>query len=134
MLGKMRLLPPPWRTPTISSARIFSSTRSEIKPSACAISSPQRASVSAEKRLPSGNDFPWKLDPSLCHPERTRISYFTALAVATYVVLPKENHMQLIEAATLDRKSGGAEGSAVPRIPPGNVFDSDLSRITVSGR
>ena len=27
----------------------------------------------------------------------------------TYVVLPKENHMQLTEAATLDRKSGGAE-------------------------
>jgi hypothetical protein len=31
----------------------------------------------------------------------------------TYVVLPKENHMQLTEAATLDRKSGEAEGSAV---------------------
>jgi hypothetical protein len=37
------------------------------------------------------------------------------------VVLPKENHMQLTEAATLDRKSGGAEGSAVPRTSPGNV-------------
>jgi hypothetical protein len=33
----------------------------------------------------------------------------------TYVVLPKENHMQLTEAAILDRKSGGAEGPAVPR-------------------
>jgi hypothetical protein len=33
----------------------------------------------------------------------------------TYVVLPKENHMHLTEAATLDRKSGGPEGSAVPR-------------------
>jgi hypothetical protein len=39
--------------------------------------------------------------------------------------------MQLTEAATLDRKSGGAdlsrravEGSAVPRTFPGNVFDS----------
>jgi hypothetical protein len=38
--------------------------------------------------------------------------------------------MQLTEAATLDRKSGGAdlsrravEGSAVPRTFPGNVFD-----------
>jgi hypothetical protein len=31
----------------------------------------------------------------------------------TYVVLPKENHMYLTEAATLDRKSGEAEGSAV---------------------
>jgi len=38
------------------------------------------------------------------------------------VVLPKENHMQLAEAATLDRKSGGAEGSAVPRTLRGNVF------------
>jgi hypothetical protein len=33
----------------------------------------------------------------------------------TYVVLRKENHMQFTEATTLDRKSGGAEGSAVPR-------------------
>jgi hypothetical protein len=47
----------------------------------------------------------------------------------TYVVLLKENHMQLTEAATLDRKSGGAdlsrravEGSAVPRTFLGNVF------------
>ena len=55
--------------------------------------------------------------------ERTRISYLTALTSATYVVLPKENHMQLTEAATLDRKSGEAEGSAVPRTLPGNVFD-----------
>jgi hypothetical protein len=31
----------------------------------------------------------------------------------TYVVLPKENHMQSTEAATLDRKSREAEGSAV---------------------
>jgi hypothetical protein len=29
------------------------------------------------------------------------------------VVLSKENHTQLIEVTTLDRKSGGAEGSAV---------------------
>jgi hypothetical protein len=57
------------------------------------------------------------------HPERTRISYFTALTIATYVVLPKENHMQLTEAATLDGKSGEAEGSAVPRTLLGYVFD-----------
>ena len=37
-------------------------------------------------------------------------------SATTYVVLPKENHIQLTEAATLDRKSGGAEGSAV-RLP-----------------
>jgi hypothetical protein len=54
-----------------------------------------------------------------CHPERSRISYFTALTGATYVVLFKENHMQLTEAATLDRKSGVAEGPAVrPSVAP----------------
>jgi hypothetical protein len=52
-----------------------------------------------------------------CHPERTRISCFTALTGATYVVLPEENHMQLTEAATLDRKFGGAEGPAVRPSP-----------------
>jgi hypothetical protein len=53
----------------------------------------------------------------------------TSLNSTTYVVLPKENHMQLTEAATLDRKSGEAdlsrravEGSAVPRTFRGNVF------------
>jgi hypothetical protein len=42
-------------------------------------------------------------------------------AETTYVVFPKENHMRLTEAATLDRKSGDAEGSAVPRTPPGKA-------------
>jgi hypothetical protein len=31
------------------------------------------------------------------------------LPAAAYVVLPKENHMLLAEAATLERKSGAAE-------------------------
>src|SRR5580700_7729328 len=66
-----------------------------------------------EKALRSSNHSLWNRCPFLCHPERTRISYFTALSSATYVVLPKENHMQLTEAATRDRKSGEAEGSAV---------------------
>jgi hypothetical protein len=70
-----------------------------------------------EKRLRSSNCFPWSRRPFLCHPERTRISYFTALNSANYVVLPKENHMQLTEAPTPDRKSGGAEGSAVSLNP-----------------
>ena len=39
----------------------------------------------------------------------------------TYVVLLKENHMQLTEAATLDRKSGGAERSAVLQTFRGNA-------------
>jgi hypothetical protein len=49
-------------------------------------------------------------DKKIADSERTRISYFTALSGATYVVLPNENHRQLTEAATLDRKSGEAEG------------------------
>jgi hypothetical protein len=39
-----------------------------------------------------------------------------------YVVLPKENHVQLAEATSLDRKSGGAEGPVVPRTLRGYVF------------
>ena len=49
------------------------------------------------------------------------------------MVLLKENHMQLTEAATLDRKSGEAERSAVPRTFRGNVFDSVVSGFAVSG-
>jgi hypothetical protein len=59
--------------------------------------------------------------PFLCHPERTRISCFAALTATTDVVLSKENHTLLTEAATLDRKSGEAEGSAVPRTSHGNT-------------
>ena len=40
---------------------------------------------------------------------------------STYVVLFKENHMQSTEATTLHRKSGEAEGSAVPQTCPGNA-------------
>jgi hypothetical protein len=47
-------------------------------------------------------------DKKVTNSERTWISYFTALSKAAHVVLPKENHMQLTEAATLDRKSGEA--------------------------
>src|ERR1700730_2204154 len=48
----------------------------------------------------------------------------------TYVVLPKENHMQLTEAATLCRKSGGAEGSAVPRTFPGNAESRPVTNLS----
>jgi hypothetical protein len=66
--------------------------------------------------------------PPLCHPERTRISYLTALPAATYAALRKESRMTSTEATAFDRKSGGAEGSAVrpgsrtkvsvPLVPP----------------
>jgi hypothetical protein len=48
----------------------------------------------------------------------------------THVVLSKENHTQLTEAATLDRKSGGAEGSAVPRTLRGHVFRPERTPIS----
>jgi hypothetical protein len=90
-----------------------------------------------EKTPRSRNHSLWNRCPFLCHPERTRISYCTALTRATYVVLPKENHMHLTEAATLDRKSGEAdlsrravEGSVVPRTSRGNVFRPDRTRIS----
>jgi hypothetical protein len=77
--------------------------------------------------IPWQRSFPFQQPSPFCHPERTRISYFAALTGATYVVLLKENHMQLFEAATLDRKSGEAEGSAVrhsgaPNLPFYNHF------------
>jgi hypothetical protein len=84
--------------------------------------------------IPWQRSFPFQQPSPFCHPERTRISYFAALTGATYVVLRKENHMQLFEAATLDRKSGQAdlsrravEGSAVrhsgaPNLPFYNHF------------
>src|ERR1700733_6185437 len=51
--------------------------------------------------------------PPLCHPERTRISYLTALPAAKYSALRKESRMKSTEATAFDRKSGGAEGPAV---------------------
>ena len=48
------------------------------------------------------------------------------------MVLLKENHMQLTEAATLDRKSGEAEGSAVPRNSPGNAKYYNSNKLVIS--
>jgi hypothetical protein len=45
-----------------------------------------------------------------CHqPERTRISYFAALARTAGAVSLKGNPMTMIDAKALDRKSGGAK-------------------------
>jgi hypothetical protein len=62
---------------------------------------------------PISNNVAWKRKPSLCHPERTQISYFTALPAETYADLLKEGRMKFTEARDFDRKSGGGEGSAV---------------------
>jgi hypothetical protein len=74
------------------------------------------------RRNPWQRSSPYNYPLLFVIPKRTRISYFTALPSATFVVLLKENHMQLTEATTLDRKSGEAEGSAVLRTFLGNVF------------
>jgi len=81
---------------------------------ALGVSMSNRLLARRQPQTPSpANKSPLRAPPTLCHPERTQISCFTATLATTYVVLPKENHMQSTEAATLDRKSGAAEGSAV---------------------
>jgi hypothetical protein len=50
-----------------------------------------------------------RLSPLSSRPERTRISYFALLATTTYAALCRESRMQLMNATTLDRKSGGAQ-------------------------
>jgi hypothetical protein len=49
--------------------------------------------------------------PIVCSlgPKRTRISYFALLATPTCAALRKESRMQIINATSLDRKSGGAQ-------------------------
>jgi hypothetical protein len=47
--------------------------------------------------------------PLSSRPKRTRISYYALLAMTTGAVSRKGNRMNLINAAVLDRKSGGAQ-------------------------
>jgi hypothetical protein len=51
----------------------------------------------------------------MCHPERTRISCHAALDRAACAPFSKEKRMKLANATKFNRKSGAAEGSAVPR-------------------
>jgi hypothetical protein len=64
-----------------------------------------------EKRLPFSDDSSLEapLSPLSSRPKRTRISYFAALATTTGVVSRKGNRMKMINATSLDRKSGGAQ-------------------------
>ena len=68
----------------------------------------RRSLAPRQLRSPLATVLSFQPPSPFCHSERTRISYLTALTGAAYVVLLKENHMQLFEAATLDRKSGEA--------------------------
>ena len=50
--------------------------------------------------------------PSLCHPERTRISCHAAQDTAACAPFSKERRMKFANATKFNRKSGEAEGSA----------------------
>jgi hypothetical protein len=49
----------------------------------------------------------------LCHPERTRISYYAAPKMTSCAAFIKESRMSFAEPTELYRKSGAVEGSAV---------------------
>jgi hypothetical protein len=83
---------------------------------------PLRPTQGDEKRLLSSNRPPGKRRPSLCHPGRTRISYYAAPEMATCAAFIEESRMKFADPTKLDRKSRAAEGSAVPRTLLGNGF------------
>jgi hypothetical protein len=58
----------------------------------------------------------------LCHPERSRISYLTALTSDHLCGSPQREPHALDRSRHLDRKSGEAEGSEVLQALSGNVF------------
>jgi len=70
-----------------------------------------------EKRLLFSNRSLWKRRPPLCHPERTRISYYAAPKMTSFAAFIKESRMSFAEPIGLNRKSGAAEGSAVRLTP-----------------
>ena len=55
---------------------------------------------------------------NLCHPERTRISYYAAPETATCAVPARRDRMNFAEPVGLNRKSGAVEGSAVLFLHP----------------
>jgi hypothetical protein len=63
----------------------------------------------------------WKCRALLCHPERTRISCHAAPDTAACAPFSKERRMEFANATKFYRKSGVAEGSAVPRTSPGET-------------
>jgi hypothetical protein len=52
----------------------------------------------------------------------TRVSYYAAPKMTSFAAFIKESRMRFAEPIGLNRKSGAAEGSVVPRTFPGNVF------------
>jgi hypothetical protein len=50
-----------------------------------------------EKRLLFSNRSLWKRRPPLCHPERTRISYYAAPKMTSFAAFIKESRMSFAE-------------------------------------
>jgi hypothetical protein len=57
-----------------------------------------------------------------------RISYYAAPEMATCAAFIEESRMKFADHTKLDRKSGEAEGSAVPRTLLGNVFRQSVAK------
>jgi hypothetical protein len=60
-------------------------------------------------------------------PERTRISYFAALATTTDAVSRKGNRMTMIKATDLDRKSGERSGGTCGFFPGTHTLDDKFA-------
>src|SRR5216684_7165107 len=119
---------PEGRPPNVSPARKGWETDPEEDLSAAGaalnLSSTPAVSLGDPVPCPLATVLPFQQPSPFCHPacpgvpwERSRVSYLTDLTRAACVVLSKENHMRLTEAATCDRKSG----------------EADLSRLAVEG-
>jgi hypothetical protein len=75
------------------------------------------------KRLGSATTLYGTVALSFVIPSEAEFPTSRRSAETTYVVLPKENHMPLTEAATLDRKSGEAGGTAVRLNPKQKPYE-----------
>jgi hypothetical protein len=83
----------------------------------------QRPTQGDEKSLRPATTLYRTVALSFVIPSEPRFPTSPLSPATTHVVLRKENHTQLTEAATLVRKSGEAEGSAVPPTFRGHFFD-----------
>ncbi len=63
--------------------------------------------------LASGDRNNLRTDTTLCHPERTRISYYAAPMTTSCAAFIKESRMSFAEPIGRNRKSGAVERSAV---------------------
>ena len=77
-----------------------------------------------EKRLPFSNHSPCKGRPFLCHPRANPDFLLHSSQRRHYVVLPKENHMQLIRSRSSRQEIRGSRGICSALFPVTTVLDS----------